>query len=61
MRQRVLMCVNNGEKNALLASASVQESHLDLSSSTYEVAPTLGVVCHPQSFSRALWAGLVSP
>ena len=46
--------VNNDEKkNALLASASVPVSHLDLSS-TYEVAPTLGVVSHPQSFSRVL-------
>jgi uncharacterized protein YdhG (YjbR/CyaY superfamily) len=48
------------KKNALLVSASVQESHLDLSPN-YEVAPTLGAAWHQQSFSRALLAGLVSP
>lgn len=43
MRQRSLRYVNNVKKNALLASASAQESHLDLSS-TCEVAQTPGVV-----------------
>src|SRR6266478_8486045 len=41
------------DKNVLLASASGQESHPDLSP-THEVALTLGEVYHQQSSSRAL-------
>ena len=41
------------KKNALLASASEWESHLDLPS-RYEVALRLGAVHRPRSFSRAL-------